>query len=68
MFDGTDWIACLKGEVGPGGTPSHEALSVSCQGALEISSVIGQPPSWVRDLFSSPQDHNIPNVKFSMKS
>ena len=30
---------------GPGGTPSHEALSVSSQGALEISSVAGQLPS-----------------------
>ena len=30
---------------GSGGMPSHEALSVSSQGALEISSVAGQPPS-----------------------
>ena len=36
---------CLNGENGPGGMPSHEALSVSPQGALEISSVTGQPPS-----------------------
>ena len=28
---------CLNGENGPGGTPSHEALSISPQGALEIS-------------------------------
>ena len=34
-----------NGKNGPGGTPSHEALSVSSQGALEISSVAGQPPS-----------------------
>ena len=46
---------CLNGEYGPGGTPSHEALLVSPQGALEISSVIGQPPSLVRDLFYSPR-------------
>ena len=44
MFDVANWVACLNGENGPGGTPSHEALSVSPQGALEISSVIGQPP------------------------
>ena len=45
MFDVANWVACLNGENGPGGTPSHEALSVSSQGALEISSVAGQPPS-----------------------
>ena len=45
MFDVANWVACLNGENGPGGTPSHEALSVSPQGALEISSVTGQPPS-----------------------
>ena len=53
MFDVADWVARLNGEDGPGGMPSHEALSVSSQGALEISSIIGQPPSWVRDHFSS---------------
>ena len=45
MFDVSNWVASLNGENGPGGTPSHEALSVSSQGALEISSVTGQPPS-----------------------
>ena len=45
MFDVANWVACLNGENGPGRTPSHEALSVSLQGALEISSVAGQPPS-----------------------
>ena len=45
MSDVANWVACLNGEDGPGGTPSHEALSVSSQGALEISSVTGQPPS-----------------------
>ena len=44
MFDVSNWVASLNGENGPGGTPSHEALSVSSQGALEISSVAGQPP------------------------
>ena len=45
MFDVSNWVACLHRENGPGGTPSHEALSVSSQGALEISSVTGQPPA-----------------------
>ena len=26
MFDVANWVACLNGEDGPGGTPSHEAL------------------------------------------
>ena len=39
MFDVANWVACLNGENGPRGTPSHEALSVSPQGALEISSL-----------------------------
>ena len=45
MFDVANWVACLNGEDGPAGTLSHEALSVSSQGALEISSVAGQPLS-----------------------
>ena len=40
---------------GPGGTPSHEALSVSSQRALEISSVTGQPPSLDRNNFCTPR-------------
>ena len=28
MFDVANWVACLNGEDSPGGTPSHEALSV----------------------------------------
>ena len=55
MFDVTNWVACLNGENGPGGTPSHEALSVSSQGALEISSVAGQPPSLDRCHFCTPR-------------
>ena len=46
-------VACLNGEDGPEGMPSHEGLSISPQGALEISSVVGHPPSLVRDNFSS---------------
>ena len=55
MFDVANWVACLNGENGPGGMPSHEALSVSPQGALEISSVIGHPPSLDRNPFSTPR-------------
>ena len=55
MFDVANWFARLNGENGPGGTPSHESLSVSLQGALEISSVIGNPPSMVKDHFISPR-------------
>ena len=51
MFDIANWVASLNGEDGPRGTPSHEALSVSSQGALEISSVAGQPPSLDRNDF-----------------
>ena len=35
--------------------PSHEALSVSPQGTLEISSVTGQPPSLDRNHLSKPR-------------
>ena len=51
MSDVTNWDASLNGEDGPGGTPPHEALSVSSQGALEISSVAGKPPSLDRNDF-----------------
>ena len=50
-----NWVACLIGENGPGGTPSHEALSVSPQGSLEISSVVGQPPSLDTNHFNTPR-------------
>ena len=55
VFDVANWVACLNGENDPGGTPSHEALSVSSQGALEISSVARQPPSLDRSHFSTPR-------------
>ena len=54
MFDVSNWVASLNGEDGPGGTPSHEALSVSSQGALDISLDAGQPPSLNRSHFCSP--------------
>ena len=55
MFDVANWVACLNGENGPGGTPSHETFSVSSPGALEISSVAGQPPSLDRSHCSPPR-------------
>ena len=55
MFDVANWVACLNGENGPGGTPSHETLSVSPQRALEISSVIIHPLSLDRNNFSTPR-------------
>ena len=55
MFDVANWVAHLNREDGPGGTPSHEALSVSPQGALEIFSVTGQPPSLDKIHFSTPR-------------
>ena len=55
MFDVSNWVASLNGENGPGGTPSQEALSFSSQGALEISSVAGQPPSLDRSHCSPPR-------------
>ena len=55
MFDASNWVASLNGENGPGGTTSHEALSVSPQGALEISSTTGQPPSLDRSHLCTPR-------------
>ena len=55
MFDVANWVASLNGEDGPGGMPSHEALSVLSLGALEISSVAGQPPSLDKNDFCTPR-------------
>ena len=55
MFDVSNWVASLNGENGPGGTTSHEAVSVSPQGALEISSTTGQPPSLDRSHLCTPR-------------
>ena len=55
LFEGSNWVVHLNGEDGSGETPSHETLSVSPQGALEIFLVFGHPPSLVRDHFSSPR-------------
>ena len=48
MFDVTNWVACLNGEDGPGGTPFSFI-------SLEISSVAGQPPSLDRCHFCTPR-------------
>ena len=55
MFDVYNWVASLNRENGPRGTTSHEALSVSPQGALEISSTTGQPPSMDRSHLCTPR-------------
>ena len=55
MFDVSNWIARLDGENGPRGMAPHEALPVSPQGALEISSVTGQPPSLDRSHLCTPR-------------
>ena len=55
MFDVSNWVASLNGENGPRGTTSHEALSVSPQGVLEISSTTGQPPSLDRSHLCTPR-------------
>ena len=55
MFDVANWVACLNGENGPEGTPSHETLSVSSQEALEISSVTVQPHSLDRNHSCTPR-------------
>ena len=55
MFDVANWVARLNREDGPGGMPSHEALSVSSQGELEISPVTGQPPCLDRCHFCTPR-------------
>ena len=67
MFDVSNWVACLNGENDPGATPSHEALSVSPQGALEISSVAisahldrwQNPANVMRGADLHPKDHSI---------
>ena len=54
MFDVSNWVASLNGENGPRGTTSPETLSVSPQGAQEISSTTGQPPSLDRSHLCTP--------------
>ena len=77
MFDVANWVACLNGEDGPGGKPSHEALSVSPQGALKIFSTTVQPPwsprvvaksqKWDEGLRPSPQKPQYPTLYRRLK-
>ena len=55
MLDVANWVARLSAEDGPRQSLSYETPSVTSQGALKVSSVAGQPPSLVRDHFSSPR-------------
>ena len=47
-FDVTHWVASINRKNGPRRPPSHETFSVTSQGELDISSVVGQAPSLVR--------------------
>ena len=56
MFDITNCIARLNREDGwEGCLHMRETFSMASQGALEIFSITGHPPSLVRDHFSSPR-------------
>ena len=60
MFDVANWVACLNRENGPGGTLSHEALSDSSQGELDLDLDWWQNPSNVmRGADLHPKDHSI---------
>ena len=72
MFDVANWDACLNGEDGPGGMPSHEALSVSPQGALEMDNLLPwtetisahlewwqNPTNMMKGADLHPKDHSI---------
>ena len=54
MYDVANWVAASTEKMVPEGCLHIEALSVSPQGALEISSVVEQPPSLDRNHFSTP--------------
>ena len=65
MFDVANWVACLNGENGPGGTPSHEALLVSPQGTLETETISAHLEWWqnptnvMKGSDLHPKDHSI---------
>ena len=59
MFDVADWVACLKAENSPGGTPSHEALSVSPQGASLVAGQKPFPTNVMKGANLHPKDHSI---------
>ena len=50
MFDVANWVACLYGENGPGGTPSHEALSVSPQGTRRYPQSLDSLLPWTETI------------------
>ena len=64
MFDVAIWVACLNGEDGPGGTPSHETLFSFISGNTGdflcrwTPSFLGQKP-FLHTYKSSSQDHSI---------
>ena len=83
MFDVANLVSRLNGENGPGGTPSHEALSVSPQGALEIlldnllpwTETISAHLDWwqnptnvMKDADLHPKDHSIQLLQLNSSS
>ena len=50
MFDVANWVACLSGENGPGGTPSHEVHSVSPQGAWRFPQSLDSLLPWTETI------------------
>ena len=62
MFDVANWVACLNRENGPGGRPSHEALSVSYPSAETIFAHLDwwqNPTNVIRGAGLHPKDHSI---------
>ena len=55
MFDVANWVACLNGEDGTRGTPSHETLQFHLKEHWRYPQTIQQPPSLVTDHFGSPK-------------
>ena len=55
MFDVANWVACLNGENGPGGTPSLEAPFQFHLKEHWKYPVVAQPPSLDRVFFTSPR-------------
>ena len=53
IFDVANWVACLNGENGPGGTSSHGALSVSPQEHWRYPQLLDSLRPWT-ETFSAP--------------
>ena len=62
MFDVSNWFAYLNGEDGPRGTPSHETLTISPQGALEIFLVLDILLPWSETISAHLQRWEIPQT------